>query len=157
MEYGADVDLQDSNGDTPLHCLCSHSAIQIEVRIQLVKFLVRSRRDVDTVNLAGRTALGVSVENESSKHLVWALFMSGARLLQKRPGIEIHLDIDRPSPKCLPVLTCHLRQDSNTWTKRLGCFNEGHKADIYGLWEHAIFILRYLLRNPDLFYLEDHS
>ena len=157
LEHGADGDLQDSNGDTPLHCLCSRSEIQIGLQIQLAKILLRTMRDVDTINFAGRTALGVSVENESSKRLVWALFKSDARLLQKKPGIEIGLDIERSSPKRMPVLTCHLRQDSNTWTKRLGCFQDGNEKCTYGLWEHAIFILRCLLRDPELFYLEDHS
>ena len=123
LVYGADVDLQDSNGDTPLHCLCSRSENQIEqrrLRVQLANILLRNMRDVDTVNLAGVTALCLTIREMYGNWLSQSLIDSGARLLVSKPGFEIRLELVPSVCGHLSLIYCHLRQGSNTLTKRLG-------------------------------------
>lgn len=158
LVYGADVDLQDSNGDTPLHCLCSRSEIQIEARrlqIQLAKILLRSMRDVDTVNFAGETALGLSAKRISGDWLCQALIASGARLLLSRPGIEIGLDLEPSATGGLSILNCYLRQNSKTLTKRLGFYEKNGRDSIAPLINHWTGVLRSLLRNLELVDVKD--
>ena len=161
LAYGADVNLQDSKGDTPLHCLCSHSWIPIKRRrlgIQLANLLLKSMRDVDTVNLAGRTALGVSVAKESSEWLSKPLIDSGSRLLLKRPHLELGLNLYQSSSEDGEKfhLVCYARQGSDTSIKGLGKYPEDFYDDEFGL-RAPMVKLRRLLRDPQWLDLNDGS
>lgn len=141
LVYGADVDLQDSNGNTPLHCLCDHEEIQMRpevqieqrrLQIQLANILLRSMRDINTVNIAGMTALGVSAKRKS---INWALSQSliesGVCLVLRRPGIEMGLVFKGSSTGHPPILNFYLRQGSNMLTKRLVYYpNDGQDRTI---------------------------
>ena len=127
LVYGADVNLQDSKGDTPLHCLCSHSGIPIKRRplgIQLANLLLKRMRDVDVVNSAGKTALAVSVKKGSSVWLSKPLIDSGSRLLLRTPHIELGLNLHQSSDGNLFHLDCYVRQGSDTSIMRLGNYPE---------------------------------
>ena len=160
LVYGADVDLLDSNGDTPLHCLCSRTVTHIEERrlqIQLAKILLRSMRDIDTVNIAGETALCLSIRGKSANGLIQLLVGSGARLILSQPGIEIGLSHDVSFDGHLFFLNFHLRQDSETFTKRLGIYETVGRDGIVRLDNLSIGRLRRLLRDPESMNLDDGS
>lgn len=160
LVYGADVDLQDSKGSTPLHCLCSRTEIQIEERrlkIQLAKILLRSMRDVDTVNFAGETALGLSTKRTGGNWLCQALIASGARLLLSKPGIEIGLRLERSATVYRSILNCYLRQGSNTLTKRLGDYEKDSQDSVVLVDKPGIGVLGRLVWNPELLDLKDGS
>ena len=157
--YGADVNLQDSKGDTPLHYLCSHSWLPTERRrlgIQLAKLLLKSMRNVDTVNFDGRTALGVSVEMESSEWLSKPLIDSGSRLLLRKPHIELGLHLHQSSGGGLFYLGCYVRQDSDTSIKGLENYSEDFYDDEIGLRIPMVKLSR-LLRDPESLNLNDGS
>ena len=159
LEYGADVNLQDSKGDTPLHYLGSYSGILIERRrqgIQLANLLLKSMRDVDTVNLAGRTALGVSVEKKFSEWLCKPLVDSGSRVLLKKPHLELGLNLHQYSNSDLFYLDCYVRQGSDTSIKRLGNYPEYFNDDPSELWPR-MDILRRWVRDPGSLDLNDGS
>ena len=159
LVYGADVNLQDSKGDTPLHCLCSHSWIPTKRRrlgIQLANLFLKNMRDVDTVNFAGRTALGVSVEKESSEWLSKPLIDSGSRLLLRRPHLELGLNLHQSSDSDLSYVDCYVRQGSNTSIKELGNYPEDFYDDEFGL-RAPMVKLRRLLRDPESLDLNDGS
>ena len=157
LVHGADVDLQDCNGDTALHCLCSGTAIKIGLQIPMAEILMEIMKDIDTVNFAGRTALGVLVENEDGDRLVCELIQSGARLLRRSQGVEIGLDIERSPNERLSFVTCHLRRGLNTFTKRFGYLLEDPNEGSYRLRRFPLVDLRRLLRNLESFDLEDGS
>ena len=162
LVYGADVDLQDSNGDTPLQCLCSRSQFHIgerRLQIQLAKILLRSMRVVDTVNFAGETALGLSAKRISGNWLCQALIASGARLLLSRPGIEIGLYLEQSATGHLSVLNCYLRLNSKTLTKRLGDYEKDSQKNMFSLPHnhHWTGVLRRLLCNLESLDLKDGS
>ena len=166
LVYGPDVDLQDSNGDTPLHRLCSRRKLHLRyetpnqqryVQISLAKILSRRMRDVDTVNLAGRTALGVSMEQESKDWLSGSLFDSGARLLLRIPHIEIGLDLERSCTGYMSILTFCLRQGSNTLTKTLGYYGQDPQDRIIKFHKAPTALLRHFLRDPESLDLKDMS
>ena len=155
LAYGADVNLQDSNGDTPLHCLCSHSGIPIMRRrlgIKLANLLLKSMRDVDAVNCAGRTALGVSVKKESNEWLSKPLIDSGSRLLLRKPHIELGLNLHQSSGGDLFYLNCYVRQGSDTSIKGLGNYPEDFYDDEVGLLAPMVKLQRLLwdLESLDL-------
>lgn len=154
---GADVNLQDLQGDTPLHCLCRRSktympsVVQVEQQrreIQLANLLSEKMKDVDTVNSAGRTALGVSVEKGSSKWLIKPLIDSGSRLLLRKPHIELGLNLHQPPGGDLFYLDCYARRGSDTSIKRLGNYPEffNDNPSILGL---RMDILRRWLQDPE--------
>ena len=156
LVYGADVNLQDLDGGTPLHCLCSRSETylpseaQVEqqrLQIQLANLLSKGMRDVDTVNSAGRTALGVSVENGSSKWLIKPLIDSGSRLLLRKPHIELGLKLHQPPSGDLFYLDCYARRGSDTSFKRLGNYPE-YFNDNPSILGSRMDILRRWLRDP---------
>ena len=159
LEYGADADLQDSDGNTVLHYVCSLTHVihiedefQYKERCQQIKVanpLLRSMNDVNTVNLAGETALYISMQSSSQNWLSQSLIDSGARLLVKKPGIEIGLDVERDSNTRLSNLNYYLRQGSNTSTKRLGDYQEYGRYSIDQLEGRLFGVLRRLLRNPE--------
>ena len=149
--YGADVNLQDSKGDTPLHRLCSHSRIPIKrlcLEIQMANFLAKSMRDVEVVNFAGKTALGVSVEKGSSEWLGKPLIDSGSRLLLRRPHLELGLNLHQSSDSDVSYLDCYVRQGSNTSIKKLGNYPEDFYDDKFGHWAPMVK-LRRLLRDAE--------
>ena len=155
LVYGADVDIRDWNGDTPLHCLCSREVTQFKeelIQEQLAKILLRNMtRDVDTVNFTGKTALGLSMERRSRGCLKRSLVDYGARLLLSRPGIEIRFRLEESSGAHLSVLKCYLRHGSNTVTKILGDYEKDGQKSIVPLdnpWTEVV--LRGLLANPQL-------
>ena len=161
LEYGADVDLQDWNGDTPLHCLCRRSLHQNEYpEMHMVNILLRSMRDIDTINFDGKTALCLSIQsvigNDITQSLVdcstrlllsQLLIGSGARLLLSKPGIEIGLTLDESSNEHLFILDFYLRRGSNTLTQRIGKYEKDDS--IVGLDNLSIDVLRRLLRDPE--------
>ena len=161
LAYSADGNLQDSNGNTPLHCLCSRSEIQIRLQIESANILLRSMKDVDTVNFAGKTALGVLVKNDRGHRLAGRLLQSGARLLQKRQGVEIGLDIDRSSVEHLSLVSFYLQRGPNTFTKEFGYLLEDPDKDSYRLHRLHRFPLvdlrRLLSDPPESFELENRS
>lgn len=156
LVYGADVDLEDSDGNTPLHCLCSRKVTQVSeqrIQIRLVEILLRNMRDVDTVNLAGETALGLSIKEGESGN--WTLIASGARLLLNKQGIKIGLNFEESSDGHMSVLNCYLRQGSNTLTRRLVEHERDGQDSLAQLNSHSIGVLRHLLRDPESIDLND--
>ena len=159
LAYGADVNLQDSNGDTPLHCLCSHSGIPFEGRhlgIQLANLLLQNMRNVDTVNFAGRTALGVSVDKGCSEWLSKPFIDSGSRLLLRKPRIELGLNLHQCSSGDLFHLDCYSRKDSDPSIQRLGNYPE-HFNDNPSELGPRMDILRRWLRDPGYRWIDDGS
>ena len=155
LELGAEVDLQDSNGDTPLHCLCTHRekpmSEQEKLQLQLATILLRSTRDVDTVNLAGETALGLSLKKGESGKLSQSLIDSGARLLVSRPAIELHLELEHISG-FLSFLKCHVRRNSTAWTeKRLGYWHQVDQDSLARLNSRSLGELRQLLWDQGIY------
>ena len=151
--YGANVDLQDSNGDTPLHCLRSRDEVQHVLRKpqslqpKLANILLRSMRDADIVNLAGETALCISIQSQSCRLLSLSLINSGACLLVRKPGIEVRVELEH-SPTGLPsVLNCHVRRDSDAWTKRVGFYEKNTQDSLARINSRSLGELRQLLRR----------
>ena len=159
LDYGADVNLQDSKGDTPLHCLCRHSQypiIQGRPTKRFARLLSNNMRDVDTVNFAGRTALGVSMEQRSSKWLSEPLIDSGSRLLLRRPHLELRLSLHQSSDSDVSYLDFYVRQGSNMSIKRLGNYPEDFYDDELGYWTPMVE-LGHLLQDPESLDLNDGS
>ena len=153
LAYGADVNLQDSKGDTPLHCLCSHSwVVSKDLGIQLANLLSKSMRNVDTVNVAGRTALGVSVEKGSSEWLSKPLIDSGSRLLLRTPLIELGLILHQAPFH----LECYAQQGSDTSIRTVAYYPEYVGDNPSGL-GRRMDILQPLLRDPESLDLNDGS
>ncbi|KAK0517484.1 hypothetical protein JMJ35_000639 [Cladonia borealis] len=155
LENGAEVDLQDSNGDTPLHNLCTRRvkpmSEQEKLQLQLATILLRSTRDVDMVNFAGETALGLSMKKgESGYWLSQSLIDSGARLLVSKPAIELRLELEQFSGH-LYVLNCHVRRDSNAWTKSLGYYEKDDQDSLARLNSRSLGELRQLLRDQGIY------
>ena len=158
LVYGADVNLQDSKGDTPLHRLCSHSGIPIKRRrleIQMATFLAKSMRDVEVINFAGKTALGVSVEKGSSEWLGQPLIDFGSGLLLRKPHIELGLNLHQPSggdpfsdAYLLYHLDCYARKGSDYSIKRLRDYHECFTDDLSEL-RRRMDILRRWLRDAE--------
>ena len=160
LVYGADVDLQDSRGDTPLHRLCSHSGIPIKrgrLEIQMANLLAKSMRDVEIVNFAGLTALGVSVETGSFEWLGKPLIDSGSGLLLRRPHLELGVNLHQPS--CYDLLfhlNFYVRRGSNTSIEELGNHSNVFDVDEFAKWRPMVK-LRRLLRNLESLDLNDCS
>ena len=164
LAYGADVNLQDLNGNTPLHCLCSHSEIdrrrglpieQQNQQIQLVGTLLRNMGDIDTINSAGETATGLSIERGKGDWLSQLLIGSGARLLLSKPSIRISLDFDDFFHMHKPLFTYHVWQGYNTFTKRLRLYAKDPQGNMMIIPERPMSVLRYLLQDPGLVDLND--
>ena len=152
LVYGANVDLQDSNGDTPLHCLCSRGEARHVLRKlqslqpKLANILLRNMRDADIVNLTGETALCISIQSKSCRLLSQSLINSGACLLVRKPGIEVRVELEH-SPTGLPsVLNCHVRRDSDAWTKRVGFYEKDTQDSLARFNGRSLAELRQLLR-----------
>ncbi|KAJ5603744.1 hypothetical protein N7537_006700 [Penicillium hordei] len=67
LNSGADLNAQDSKGNTPLHVVFSHNAFlgDMKAQTQFVELLLRSGADVNINNRHGRTALGIRFGNPS--------------------------------------------------------------------------------------------
>lgn len=65
LDFGADLNAQDSKEDTPLHIALSHDAFLGDMKAQkeFVALLLRSGADVNLQNWRGEIPLGISVEN----------------------------------------------------------------------------------------------
>lgn len=161
LENGAEVNLQDSNGDTPLHCLCAHSEIPMSelerVQLQLATILSRSTRDVDTINFAGDTALGLSIKRRCGVSLIQSVFASGGRLLLTKPETKLRFEIDGSSAAYGSFLTCHLRRGDHVLTIRVDtCYNgDQNSPDILN--PSSIGVLRGLLQDPESIDVNDGS
>ena len=161
LEHGADVNLQDSSGNTALHHLCTRSPFYKGFQIELANSLLRKMKAVDTVNSAGRTALGVYVDNGHIDQLITTLINSGSRLLLRKPHIELGLNLHQPSggdrfssgdpfSDAYPLyhLDCYARTGSDSSIKRLGDFH-GFFTDDPSEARRRMDILRHWLQDAE--------
>ena len=157
LENGAEVDLQDTYGDTPLHCLCSRrekpTSEQEKLQLQLATILLRNTRDVDTINYAGETAFGLSIKRRCGVSLIQSVFASGGRLLLTKPGTKIRFQLDKSSDAYGSFLTCRLRQGDDMFTMRVGTYDKGDHDSPHLLNRGSIRSLRRLLQDPESLYL----
>lgn len=89
LEQGADVNVRDRLGNTPLHfvSMCKHHE---EPPREVVRVLLRYGADINATNIFSRTPLQVCFEDESRPNFATAvaLLESGARLF---PGIKTRM------------------------------------------------------------------
>ena len=155
------VDLRDSNGDTPLHCLCrireNPMSEQEELQLQLATILLRSTKDVDTINLAGDTALGLSIKRRCGISLIQSVFDSGGRLLLTKTEIKLRFEIDGSSAAYGSFLTCHLRRGDHVLTIRVNNYYKADQDSPHVLSPSSIGVLRGLLQDPESIDVNDGS
>ena len=161
LENGAEVDIQDSSGNTPLHCLCSRcenpTSEQETLQLQLAKMLLRSTRDVDTINIAGETALGLAINSRCVVSLIQLIFASGGRLLMAYPEIKLRFEIDGSSAAYGSFLTCHLRRGDHVLTIRVNNYYKADQDSPHVLSPSSIGVLRGLLQDPESIDVNDGS
>ena len=124
--------------------------------MQQAKVLLRNMRDVDTINLAGETALCLSMKRRSRNWLSQSLIDSGVRLLLSKLGIEMGLKLD-VSFNGVSYLNCYMRQGSNTLTKRLGHYAKDPQDSVMIFSERPLVVLQSLLQDPESLDLNDLS
>ena len=63
IENKSDVNSENEEGDTPLHCACLNKNVSIEI----IKYLVENKSDLNSHNILDSTPLDSAVENISKE------------------------------------------------------------------------------------------
>ena len=104
IEYGADVDAQDSTSMTPLHHLLLTSAKdqeEVERVAECIHLLIRHKANVNVPNYAGATALHLAAMR-AEESWVDPLIAAGADLNSKnKEGVSVLYFIMKHCPNCL--------------------------------------------------------
>lgn len=98
MQHNPDVNAQDLEGNTPLHCLnqrLEFGKAGIHNQVQMAKLLINRKSDIDAVNHDGMTALYTSCMIAGKDALGVFLIESGACLLICNKNFKLALHIDK--------------------------------------------------------------
>jgi ankyrin repeat protein len=121
LENKADINLQNSSGDTALHyAVCSHSQ-----SIEILRILLEYKADVNFANLEGRTPLIEADRNNLSEHV---------KILREKPGnVKIF-----KSPHSLRRMAAIVKQSKSCFDDIVNHLSEelkGHQLEIQQLME----------------------
>jgi ankyrin repeat protein len=126
VSYGADLEVQDGDGDTALMRACTTNALPEETRLLMIERLIHHGAEVNHTNYVEETPLLACVKNARAVAML-VLLRSGAYLdTVDREGRSIDDLADEYSPECADALRVwaaerskdHLMQNvSPKWTE----------------------------------------
>lgn len=104
VSYGADLEVQDGDGDTALMRACTTNAIPEETRLLMIERLIHHGAEVNHTNHVEETPLVVCVKHGRADAML-ILLRSGAHLdTVDREGRSIAELADEYSPQCVDAL-----------------------------------------------------